>query len=397
MKVLVLTHTFPYPADDGSRTRIWNMYNCLSKYHDVWLLSSGQGDINSIPESRCFAIDILPATCKRQLTSRLGRIARAVILGIPPAVLAGSSHELRDRVRRVCAAGWPDVVLVEENSAAHLLTSVPDEVPTVYVKHSVQARDSEELKKHSMDIRGMLEIWIVRRYERRSLTRAASTVVVTKEDGKELEKRYGFRKSVPVPNGVDGDLFRWRKDPNSRIIAFLGNFRWAPNVDAVTWFLEDIFPSIGTNVPEAELFMIGKGLDSSMKRMFARRGVRLVGYVPDVAQVLSAASVGIVPVRQGSGIRCKLLEFFSVGLATVTTSLGSRGTLARDGVHCLIRDDSREFAQGVTDLLASREQRDILSRRASELVRDLTWERAAARLESELQEVIGRQNVTGVR
>ena len=53
---------------------------------------------------------------------------------------------------------------------------------------------------------------------------------------------------------------------------FTGTMDYPPNVDAVTWFAEDILPLIRRTVPAAQFEIVGG--ESSAGRAAARRGSR---------------------------------------------------------------------------------------------------------------------------
>jgi glycosyltransferase involved in cell wall biosynthesis len=65
---------------------------------------------------------------------------------------------------------------------------------------------------------------------------------------------------------------------------------------------------------------------------------------------MAAATAIVLPLRQGSGLRGKLLEAWAAGKAVVATRVACEGTAARDGEHCLIADEPAAFAQAIVRL-----------------------------------------------
>jgi glycosyltransferase involved in cell wall biosynthesis len=139
-------------------------------------------------------------------------------------------------------------------------------------------------------------------------------------------------------------------------------------------------------VPDAHLRLIGKGLDPS--GLPSDLGIEPVGYVDDVAGALVDATVGVVPVRLGTGIRCKLLEFLSIGLASVSTGLGVHGLPVVDGEHVLIRDDPDHIAAAIVTLIEEPQVRRRITAAASEVASTLTWDHRVNQLDGLLQKLV---------
>lgn len=89
---------------------------------------------------------------------------------------------------------------------------------------------------------------------------------------------------------------------------------------------------------------------------------------------MTDVAVGAVPVFSGTGMRLKLLEFLSMGIPTVTTSLGAAGLPCVDGKHALIADGTEPFTAAVNKLLSDPALRAKLSKNGPELARQYAWE-----------------------
>jgi glycosyltransferase involved in cell wall biosynthesis len=79
---------------------------------------------------------------------------------------------------------------------------------------------------------------------------------------------------------------------------------------------------------------------------------------------MRAAACHIAPLRAGGGTRLKILNAWAMGKAVVSTSVGCEGLEAVDGHNILIRDDPREFAQAIQNVLSDPDLRGHLGRRA---------------------------------
>ena len=97
-------------------------------------------------------------------------------------------------------------------------------------------------------------------------------------------------------------------------------------------------------------------------RALERPGVRMMGHVPDLDGLLSRWRVLVAPLRYGAGVKGKITQALSLGLPTVTTSLGAEGTGFRHGEEVLIADTPAAFATSVLGLYESPQQWERLSR-----------------------------------
>ena len=133
-------------------------------------------------------------------------------------------------------------------------------------------------------------------------------------------------------------------------IFFLGGFQHTPNVEAVHWFVDHVWPAIHAAVPQCEFHILGSKAPDDIKALGKRLGVRFVGYVPDLEPVLGDYRLSVAPLLHGAGIKGKLGTSLGAGTPAVTTAIGAEGMGIVDGVHAFVRDDAPSFAQAVIDL-----------------------------------------------
>lgn len=378
MKVLFVAQPFPYPPTTGSRNLVFHWLDAASRAHDVHLLwlgdpADGKDRIPELPSLRIDSIKALPAM---EVSARIRRLATAIVLGIPPTSLVGMTEQARSEILRHVRTGHYDVVVLTENVVAGYAPLVSGYAPVVLLKHSVQAVDARDARRRSgmWHPRWMLEEWLVRRFEAKTCHAATVTCTVNAEDAAELERRYRLSQPAEVTQiGVDLSKFPNReKDPGGQMIGFFGNITWGANVDAVNWFVDDILPKVWEKMPLAQFRVIGPGSGQVGIRNRDPR-IACVGpsHVPDAMQ---DATIGIVPVISGTGVRLKLLEMFSLGVPVVTTSLGALGTGCIDEEHALIADTADSFANAVVTLLENAELRKKLTRTGRELIQQHSWE-----------------------
>ncbi|HMD37384.1 MAG TPA: glycosyltransferase [Vicinamibacterales bacterium] len=139
-----------------------------------------------------------------------------------------------------------------------------------------------------------------------------------------------------------------------RGLLFLGNFRHTPNVDALGFLTHDIIPRLPARVLERHpISIVGNELTADVIRANGamRDGVRLIGWVPDVAPYLERACVTLLPLRHGAGTKRKLIQAAMTGTPSVSTGIGVEGLPLRDDEHVLVADDPAAFAERIVRLV----------------------------------------------
>ena len=127
-----------------------------------------------------------------------------------------------------------------------------------------------------------------------------------------------------------------------RDFIFLGGYRHSPNVDAVTWFVEEIFPLIKKQEKDARFIIAGASPGPDVQAL-AGPDVIVTGLVPDLRDVFDVARVFVSPLRFGAGVKGKLSAAMSYGLPVVSTSIGAEGMEMDEGT-VIVADDPQSIA-----------------------------------------------------
>lgn len=387
MKLLYIADSLPYPPDTGSRNLIYHWLEAARRQHEVHLVVVGEVTDNKseMPEFPNLRVEILPAVVGRTLPKRLFRLTTSAVFGIPATSLVCMPASTRECLRDMVEKGRYDAVVLTENVVAGYAQLLAPLAPVILFKHSVQAVDARDTRRRfgMYRPRWLLEEWIVKRFEWRTCRAATVVCCVNSGDATELSRRYRLaRPAEVVPIGVDlGRFPRRNSDPGGKVVGFFGNLTWGANVDAAIWFADEVLPRVWEKHPDAQFRVIGPG---SQQLPFYARDLRLVrvGPVPQtrIAEAMKDVAVGVVPIVSGTGVRLKLLEMLSMGIPTVSTSLGRLGTRCVDGEHILIADDSETFARAVSSLLSDSGLRRRLGAAGAELSRAHAWENSYPRI-----------------
>ncbi|WAT14167.1 glycosyltransferase [Xanthomonas fragariae] len=143
-----------------------------------------------------------------------------------------------------------------------------------------------------------------------------------------------------------GHSFEQRRD-----LVFVGGFRHPPNVDAVQWFINAIFPQVRAQLPKVIFHCIGADLPDALKLLADEcPGVQLHGHVPDLVPYMDSARIAVAPLRFGAGVKGKINLSMAHGQPVVGTTCAVEGMHLRDGEDVCVADDADAFASAIIRL-----------------------------------------------
>ncbi|WP_417580821.1 glycosyltransferase [Nitrincola sp.] len=131
----------------------------------------------------------------------------------------------------------------------------------------------------------------------------------------------------------------------------IGNFRHAPNWDAVLYLKQTLWPAIRQQLPDASVHIYGAYPPPKATQLHnPAQGFLIKGWADDAKQVVGQARVLLAPLRFGAGLKGKLVEAMQTGTPSVTTPLGAEGMHAELPWSGAIGDDETAFIQQAVNL-----------------------------------------------
>lgn len=131
-----------------------------------------------------------------------------------------------------------------------------------------------------------------------------------------------------------------------RGIGFIGGFMHAPNVDAVRYFLAEIWPLIYPHLPGCTLSIVGADAPADLLD-HAAGPVRLLGHVPDIDPWFESLRLTVAPLRYGAGAKGKVASSLAAGVPCVATEVAAEGMALDDEGGVLVAADPAQFAAAV--------------------------------------------------
>ncbi|MEI7989348.1 MAG: glycosyltransferase [Chloroflexota bacterium] len=153
-----------------------------------------------------------------------------------------------------------------------------------------------------------------------------------------------------------------------RNIFFLGGFAHRPNVDAVQWFAREIWPLVRIRLSDVEFHIVGSEMPQTVQDLASVTGIRTIGFVPDLDPLIASMRLGVAPLRFGAGIKGKVAMIMGSGVPCVCSGIAAEGMHIHDGVHTLVADEPRAFADAVIRLYDNKELWEKFSANGQELI-----------------------------
>jgi len=284
--------------------------------------------------------------------------AAARLTGVPADFARGISSELAEAAARLAAEGDRGLVIADGPIAAAALRGLARRRPVIYNAHNLESGFRHELGG------GARERERMRAFERGLLERASESWMASEADVRAARELCPGARLRYVPNVVDVAAIAPVTPPiSARRAIFVASFAYEPNVRALRFLLEQVFPRVWAELPDARLTLVGAGL---ARPPSGDPRVQALGFVEDLRAVYASASCAVVPLLGGGGSPLKFIEALAYGLPVIATPRAASGLEVRDGEHCLIAEGAERFATALA--LVLREGATQLGRRGRELV-----------------------------
>ncbi len=397
-RILFLTPQFPYPPEQGTAIRNYNLIAEVAKRHHVGLVSFYHGAPIPTEHLMDFCRPLKLVAAPRRTTQ--DRLRTLLTTSDPDMAHRLYLQEYALALRELLEEEQFDIVQVEgielATYAMMMRSWMGDRAPAVVLddhnaEYLLQRRsfetDVRAIRRWPAALYSLLQWERLARFEREACRQANAVVVVSEADKHALQRLYPDLEPLVVPNGVDVERYHPQLADTLGLkhpaVVFTGKMDFRPNVDAMLWFYQFVWPRIHANIPDAHLYVVGKNPHSRLAALYRDDTVTVTGYVPDILPYFGGADAYVTPLRIGGGTRLKVLEAMSAGLPIVTTTLGSEGIGLTHGKHALFADDAASFGRATVELLRNPSLGRSLGAAAREFVLEhYDWRNIVPRLDS---------------
>ena len=344
-RVLIISAYLPFPLSHGGAVRIHNLTARAAADWDQILVCFVETDAPPPPE-------LLERFVEVVLVRRIG--SHSVARSDRPEVVEEFSSDAFRAALRLAVRKWSPVIAQLEFT--HMAQYAADCAPAapILVEHDITFDLYEQMARTSSDwdLHRELKRW--RSFETSAWREMRCVVAMSAKDQAVI---IGAR-AVTLPNGVDLDRFRVaEQDPEPRRVLFVGSFSHLPNLIAIAFFLDEVWPRL----PDAKLHIIAGAnheyfLDYQSRHVQPRLnqpGIELEGFVADVRPAYERAAIVVAPLVASAGTNLKILEAMACGRPVVSTPAGVNGLDLEPGRDFILVHTGAEMAEAIAKLFAS--------------------------------------------
>ena len=177
----------------------------------------------------------------------------------------------------------------------------------------------------------------------------------------------------PMCNGVDAEFFSPEHAMASPYktgempLVFTGAMDYWPNIDAVSWFSNEIFPQLQQRWPGLRFYIVGRSPAPAVQAL-ASEHVVVTGTVDDVRPYLQHAALVVAPLRLARGIQNKVLEAMAMGLPVVASQECAGAVDAVPERDFLTAGTVEDYQRQIESLLHSPERAAAMGKAARQQV-----------------------------
>ncbi len=375
MKILVLGSRIPFPAHDGGAIATLGMLEELAKQGQTVTYFTFNTKKHFVSEADIKAHFSFCRVLPQYLD------ASPKPLDALKALLSGVNYNVARFYTPLAAKELENLLKSESFDLIHFesLFTFPffeivkkySQAPCVLRQHNVEYKIWENLAQNT---RQPIKKWYfgklaksLKKYEETAIQSIRNIVSITAEDEQVFRTINPAASFFLYPAGVP--LLETDKAPEKAplTLCHIGSMEWMPNVEAVTWFINEIWPSVLQKWPGAAFHIAGKSLDPHNPD-FKKAGVINHGEVEDANAFMQSHTAVIVPLLSGSGLRMKTLGAMALGMPVISTTTGAEGIPTVNGENILLADTLDQWMDAISGLFEQPNLADSLGQAAKKMV-----------------------------
>jgi sugar transferase (PEP-CTERM/EpsH1 system associated) len=386
--LLFLVHRIPYPPNKGDKIRSYNFLKGLSNDYNIHLAAfiDDAEDYQYIDKvedltTSSFFANLNPSLAKiKSLSGFITNKALSIPFYHNDKVQKWVDKTIRDnKIEKIFIFSSVMAQYVEQ----HQTNCVIDFVDV----------DSDKWLQYSQKEKWPMN-WVYKReaktlleFDSRVAKSAKMNIFVSQEESQLFTSLVDIdsKKVSFVNNGVDTEYFSINEPCNTpyneheNIIVFTGAMDYWANVDAVTWFVCDVFPIIKQQCRNARFYIVGSKPTKQVMHLASTEGVFVTGRVEDIRPYLRFSFIVVAPLLIARGIQNKVLEAMAMGKKIVATPQAIEGIKIVDQ-EVYIEESAEGFAKQVLLLLDNTQTNLYVEENRQFVQKNFSWDASLKQL-----------------
>lgn len=365
--LLFLSSRVPYPLVGGDKIRVFNTLTILSQKYEVDLLYIDNESITKSTEEvlkkycsqiKCFVIS------KKQhyLSTLLGFIRNTKPLQVnyyyDKEIQNWINHNIDNYDAVFC-----NLIRTTEYVRPFSLPKYVDFVDSIAMNYEKAYTKSSGIwkliyKVEKIRVKNYEKI-IAKEFDKKFIISQVDRSYIDKENKLDIQVIGNFVPNISVDKNIQVKDYQF---------CFLGKMDYEPNISAVVYFVEKIFPKVKQKYPNTIFKIIGANPTKRVRELERTEGVIVTGFVENPYIFVQESMLFVAPMVSGAGVQNKILEAMSMGKCVVTTPIGAEGLDNLTGGELVACESDTDFCDKICYLLTDKIEVENIGIKAREYI-----------------------------
>ena len=376
MRILQITSRVPYPPIDGGAIGYFNFTKSYFLHHcNLTLLAMNTSkhfiDISKLPDD--FTRFALIHAVNVDTSVKPVYAFLNLFSGKPYNTSRFENKNFRNKLIEILKNNTFDIIHLDSLFVSMYIETIRkySDAKIVMRAHNVEHLIWERIA-HNENF--LLKKWYfsflakkLKDYEKERINKVDLLLPISEIDKKYFTGLGCNTKQYVIPAGIHIDNF---VIDNSMLeypsLFHLGSLDWIPNLQALKWFLDEIWPLINNKYPGLKFYIAGRNTPQWLKEIKSP-GIIVTGEVESAADFMNSKAIMVVPLLSGSGMRLKIIEGMALGKTIISTSVGAEGIEYTKDNEIIIANTPQEFLSAIEKCLNNKKYFEEVGQNARRL------------------------------
>ncbi len=354
-KIVFLTSRFPYPISKGDQLRVFFQLKSLSINNEVHLIALHDAEVgNEFLNQLSFCENI--HIFKTPLIPRLFSLAKCLFNTNPFQVAYFYNENIYREILAIINQLKPDYV------HCHLLRTAKYAKNIIGVEKSIDFMDAFSIgmkKRGDIEKNPVKKFFLLSEYKR--LKKYEAEVfdyfdrfsIISKQDANFIN-HIRSKEIVIVPNGVDFDSFYPRQEQKKYDLCFMGNMSYPPNIEAIRYTIDHIFPLLIKQKPNIK-FLIAGAKPAAYIKQLQSENIDVIERFKHISDSIAMSRIMISPMVVSIGLQNKIIQAMAMKVPNVVSKSANNAVQAKPNQEILECEKPEDYVDSILSLMDNNE------------------------------------------